>query len=209
MLPYRLRWLFGLVSPLLLPGAAAYGLTRLLPLPWAVPAFLVAVAAVALVGCLVLRSTAVQQITWRNRVAGRCLPFAQCMGGGTLFQVYWSSVLGSTAVGGFVFLFVYLHQRAALPPWPLAVAWGIDALTLLFLATTQTRLYRHSAPTARRGRWFYLAVVLQIVVSTALHLAGHPWAATVVAAGPQIALLTPMALYMLAVLTAGSKARWR
>lgn len=204
-----LRWLLGFVSPLLLPVAAALGFARVLPLPSAIAAFLATMTGLALVGCLVLRTTAVQQITWRNHLAGRCLPFAQCMGGGTLAQVFVSSVLGSAAVGGFVFLFVWLGQRGAPPPWPLAIAFGIDALTLLSLATMQTRLYRHSAPSRKVGRWLFLVVVLQIVISTMLHLSDRSWLAAAVAALPQLVLLLTTGLYFGVVMSAGSKSGWR
>lgn len=208
MLMLRLRRLFGFATPVLLPIAVAYGAAWLLPLPWSAAAFLVVMAALALVGCLVLRTTAIQQITWRNHVAGRCLPFAQCMGGGSLGLVFVSSLLGSATVGGGVLLLVYLWQRSAMPSWPLAVAWAGDALSLLFLATTQTRLYRYGAPSQKRGRWLFTFVVLQIVVSTALHLAEHPWAATIVAGAPQVVALTPTMLYLLAMMTSGRNARW-
>jgi len=200
-----LPWLIGFAAPVLLPAAVACGAAWLLPLPWAAVAFLAVMAALALGGCRVLRTTAVQQITWRHHVAGRCLPFAQCMGGGSLGQVFVSSLLGSAAIGGGVLLLVYLRQRDAMPPWPLAVAWVGNALALLFLATSQTRSYRYRAPTPQRGRWLYLLVVLQIGVSAALHLAGHPWAATILAAAPQIAALTPSGAYLLAAMTQGRK----
>jgi hypothetical protein len=208
MLPSPLRWLLGFVAPVLLPAAVAYGAACLLPLPWSAAAFLAAMAALALGGCFVLRTTAVQRITWRNHVAGRCLPFAQCMGGGSLGQVFVSSLLGSAAVGGGVLLLVHLRQRDALPPWPLGVAWVVDALMLLFLATSQTRSYRRGAPFQQRGRWLYLFVVVQIVVSVALHLAGHVWTATIVAGVPQVVVLTPTVLYLLAAMTAGRSSRW-
>ena len=204
-----LRWFFGLVSPLLLPTAVAVGLTRILPLQWAATAFLATMTSLALVGCLVLQTTAVQQITWRNHVAGRCLPFAQLMGGGTLFQVFLSSVLGSTAVGAFVFLFVWLDQRSALPPWYLAAGWGLDALTLLALAVMQTRLYRHSAPSRKFGRWLFLFVVVQIVASTMLHVSGRSGLAATIAAVPQLLLLVKTGLYFGVVMAAGSKSGWR
>lgn len=208
MLLSLLRRLFGLVSPLLLPVAVAYGAASQLPLPWSAATFVAVMAALALVGCLLLGTTAVQQITWRNHVAGRCLPFAQCMGGGSLGQVFVSSLLGSAAVGGGVFLIMFLRQRGAMPTWPLAVAWVGDGLTLLFLATAQTRGYRRGAPTRNRGRWLYLFVVLQIVVSAALLLAGQSLAATIVAGAPQVAVLAPTVLYLLAMMTSGRNARW-
>lgn len=209
MLRYRLRWLVSFVAPVLLPGAVAFALGSLLPLPWAALAYLVAYAALALLGCRVVGTTFVQQRNGRTRFADRCLPFAQCMGGGTLPQVFVSSLLGSTAIGGLVFLFLFLQQRDALPPWPLAAAFVIDALTLLFLAAAQTRLYLRGAPTRRLGRRLYLVVLLQVGIATALHLAGQPGIATVLAAGPQLIwMLRPM-LYMLAVLTAGRSYRGR
>ena len=165
--------------------------------------------ALATFGCLLLRTTAVQQITWRNRLASRCLPFAQHMGGGTLFQVLLSSVLGSAATGAFVFLFVWLEHRRALPPWHLAAAWGLDAVTLLGLAVMQTRVYRHSAPSRQRGRWLFLFVVAQIVISTMLHLSDRSELATVVAALPQMVLLLTTGLYFGVVMAAGSRSGWR
>lgn len=207
MLLYRLRWLFWFVAPVLLPGAVAYALGRVLPLPWAVLAYLATYAGLALLGCRVVGTTFVQQGNWRTRFADRCLPFAQCMGGGTLPQVFVSSLLGSTAVGGLVFLFVFLQQRDAPPPWPLATAFAIDAVSLLFLAAAQTRTYLRGAPTPRLGRRFYLAVVLQVAIATTLHLAGHPWLATVLAAGPQLLWMLRPVLYVLAVLAAGRNYR--
>lgn len=209
MLLYRLRWLVSFVAPVLLPGAVAFALGTLLPLPWAVLAYLVAYAALALLGCRVVGTTFVQQRNGRTRFADRCLPFAQCMGGGTLPQVFLSSLLGSTAVGGLVFLFVFLQQRDATPPWPLAAAFVVDALTLLFLAAAQTRLYLRGAPTRRRGRQLYLLVLLQVAIATTLHLAGHPGLATAVAGGPQLLWMLRPLLYMLAVLTAGQSYRGR
>lgn len=209
MLLRLLRWLFGIATVLLLPTAVALGFARALPLPSAIPAFFATMIALALFGCVLLRTTAVQQITWRNRLASRCLPFAQHMGGGTLFQVFLSSVLGSAATGAFVFLFVWLGQRGAVPPWYLAAAWGLDAVTLLALAVMQTRIYVHSAPSRKYGRWLFLFVVLQIAISTMLHLSDRSWLAAAVAAVPQLVLLVSTGLYFGVVITAGSKSGWR
>lgn len=204
----RLRWLFGLFTPLLLPGALAFGLARLLPLGWAAVAFLAASAGLALVGCFVLRTTAIQQITWRNHLAGHLLPFAQCMGGGTLLRVGASSVLGSAAVGGAVFVWLALAANGTPPGWPLALAWLLDLLTLLFVATTTTRSYRFGAPGARQARRVLAFVLVQVGVSLALHLTGHPTLAALVAGLPQALLLAWLLLYLGIVLTAGRNARW-
>ncbi len=191
--------LFGLALPALLPGGAAFALGRALPLPWAVSIYLAAISALALFGCRTLGDTFVRQRTLRDHLACRLLPFAQCMGGGSLQQVFMSSVLGTAAVGGLVFLLVFLDQRDALPPWHLALAFGLDTVTLLFLASAQTRTYLRNAPHPRRGRRLYFAVVLQVAIATALHLAGAPWLATAVAAGPQVLRILRSGLFVLAM----------
>lgn len=191
--------LLGAISPVLVPGAIAFALGRALPLPWAVPLYLAAIGAVAGFGCRLLGDTAVRQRTLRDHLAYRLLPFAQCMGGGSLPQVFVSSVLGTAAVGGIVFVLVFLGQRSALPPWHLAFGLGLDTVTLLFLASAQTRTYLRNAPRPRRGRRLYLAVVVQIAIATALHLAGSSWLATAVAAGPQALHILRSGLFMLAM----------
>lgn len=197
-----LPWLLGLAAPLLLPGAAAYGLSRQLPLPWAIATHLGAFALLALAGCLLLGSTSVQPRSWRHRAASVCLPFAQTMGGGSLPQVWVSSLLGSAAVGGGVFLFVFLQQQAAMPPWPLTAGLCLDGLTLLQLAAAQTRTYRYRAPSPARGRWLYLLVVAQIGLAAALHLRGETWLAVLVAVVPQTLVTLRHSLFLVAALTA-------
>lgn len=196
-----LRRLLPLAAPLLLPGAAAYGLTRQLPLPSAIACHLGAFALLALVGCLLLGSTSVQSRSFRHLVAGLCLPFAQGMGGGSLPRVWLSSLLGTAAVGGSVFLFVFLQQRTALPPWPLAAGLCVDGLTLLWLATAQTRPYRYRAPSPARGRLIYLLVWAQITLATALHLRGEALLALLVAVVPQALLALREAMLLVTLLT--------
>ncbi|MEZ6036663.1 MAG: hypothetical protein R3F29_04230 [Planctomycetota bacterium] len=190
------------------PVAVAIGAWVTLP-PWlAVTTYSTAMIALAATGCAVLRTSAVQRITWRNHVAGWCLPYAQAMGGGTLTRVAASSLLGSAVVGGAVLGLLALRAGDAPPSWPLLAAWLLNVLSLLFLVATRTRRYVRGAPGTRRGRWLLVLVLSQLAASVALHLVGWPGTAALAACLPQLLLLLRTILVLAAMLMAGRNARW-
>jgi hypothetical protein len=200
--------LFGLVTPLALPCAVAYTAAQLLPLGLAAPAFVLTMAGLAAIGCWLLRSSGLGQLTWRNHVGGWLLPFCMLLGSGQLPRIGTASVLGSSAVGGAVLLSFGLGEPDAPMPWPLLGAWLLDAVLVLYLLTSMSRNHLWRSSAGHRLLRLVGLIVAQVLVSIGLYVFGHSLAAVLVACLPELIVLAAWLLWFGFLMSFGRNVRW-
>lgn len=217
-LVYYLRQAFLIAVPL----ATGYWLLEVLS-PWLAVATAAAIAlGTSSLGALLLRTTTVGTITWRNYLAGWLLPWGYYLGRGQLRGIaavcatIWT-LLASSAI--------LARATSALPvgtlpatatttpatttmPWLLVLAWVVCGAALLYLLKTVLTAF---GPGTRAGMslWRIIAVLAALIASSvALHVSGHTGLATLVAGGPPLVVGGFCGLWMLAMVVFGRNARW-
>ena len=186
-------------------AAAAYGLGAEFG-PWPAVLTCATVAAVAcVIGAVLLRTSAIGQITWRNRLAGYLIPWGWRLNRGRLWPVAVISWVVWTAVSGAAVLLrsdaPSLGMRAAL-----LAAWLIDASALVFLLGTIVQ----ATPGSRLGSvWKLVAVITGVLcVSVGLYVGGQATAALIVGGGPPAVIGGVFGLVVLIFATVGRNTRW-
>lgn len=176
--------------------------------PW--PAFL-ACAVVSAVACdagaILLRTSGVGRVTWKNRLAGFLIPWGWRLNRGKLWPVPLISWTVWTAVSGAAVLLLSasdqpsLGMRAAL-----LAAWVIDAAALVYLLGTISQ----ATPGSRAGSlWKLVAVTAGLLsASVGLYLGGRTATALVVGGGPPAAVVGGFGLVLLLIATVGRNTRW-
>lgn len=183
--------------PLALPIATGWLLGRNLDRWQALGGCAVIAAVLAAVGLLVLRSVRVQELSWRNALAGVLLPWGYRFGGqlgaivGTSWLV-WSLLAGATvlctaAVDGSPAA-TATATAAATSASP--VVGGLSFLLLLgWIVNGGLLLYTLGHRSRSRSlQQLQLLVVAVLVASVALHCTGHSELATLLAGGPPLVL---------------------
>jgi hypothetical protein len=186
-------------------AAAAYGLAVGLG-PWPAVLTCAAVAAVACtVGAILLRTSTIGQVTWRNHLAGYLIPWGWRLNRGRLWPVAVISWAVWTAACGAAVLLrsdePSLGMRAAL-----LAAWLIDASALVFLLGTVVQ----ATPGSRVvSVWKLVAVITGVLcASVGLYVAGQTTAALIVGGGPPALIGGVFGLVLLIFATAGRNTRW-
>lgn len=186
-------------------AAAAYGLCVELG-PWPAVFTCAAVAAVGcVIGAVLLRTSTIGQVTWRNRLAGYLIPWGWRLNRGRLWPVAVISWVVWTAVSGAAVLLradePSLGMRAAL-----LAAWLIDASALVFLLGTIAQ----ATPGSRLGSiWKLVAFITAVLcASVGLYVAGQATAALIVAGGPPAVIGVVFGLVLLIFATVGRNTRW-
>lgn len=183
-------------------------------------------------GGWLLKESVVERVSWRNRVAGFCLPWTAWVGGGTM-----RSLLIKNAIAGIIFGFAVLAAEhtswfqfqngvltdgtaapASLQEWGLYLATWTCWLILsgLWLWMLKTFLTRSSdvlsVLTRQRGIWLPILVPpVAMAASITLRATGFPWLALLVAAAPLLYILLPVMLIIAVMLwhaVSGKPMRW-
>lgn len=174
-------------------------------------------AAAALLGGHLLKTSEVGKITWKNHVAGYCIPWGWRFAGGKLAPVQIASACVWVLL---VAIGVLLASNPAatsssngfsaptLPGLLLALAWIVDGAAVLYLLATMVKNFelRSSQALSMIKAMSFCAAIL--ITSVVLWLLGHPSLALLVAGGPPLVLATIAGLFLLVMLTAGRNARW-
>lgn len=217
-LVYYLRQLFLIAVPV----ATGYWLLEVLS-PWLAVA---AAAAIALgtcgLGALLLRSTALGTITWRNHVGGWLLPWGYTLGRGQLPGItavcatIWTLLATCSILARATSVAPVATQpgtaatiaATASMPWLLVFAWVVDGTALLYLLKTVLTAFGPGTR-ASLSLWRLVSVLTGLLVgSVVLHLLGHSSLATLVAGGPPLLVGGFYGLWIVAMLTFGRNARW-
>lgn len=170
-----------------------------------------AVACVA--GAVLLRTSAVGRITWKNWTAAYLMPWGARLCGGVLWPIPVTSWCVWMAVAAAVFVLTPgpgeepVEAAEAVRRVALGTAWVIDGGALLYLVGT---IRQHYTVTSRSGRsLFTICAVLVglIVVSAVFHLLGLPYLALLVAGGPPLVVAVGYGLFV-GMMLAFSNGRW-
>jgi hypothetical protein len=216
-----MRW-FWFAFYRLLPVAVVVAVTlgmQAVTSPWLAWLATIGVGALlAVLGALVLRTTKVGELTWKNTLAGHLLPWGYHVGGGTLPGL----VLGCVAVWAAVAAAVLLagapgaagaapNQPAAAStgasPW-LLLAWIVDGAFLFWMGGQLRKYYQPGTSVTRTQRKLVLVVAAMLAVSVVLHQLGHPGVALLVAGGPTLLVGGGYALFLGVILLFGRNTRW-
>jgi hypothetical protein len=168
------------------------------------------VAALACVfGSVLLLTSSVGELTWKNRVAGYLIPWGWQLSRGRLWPVPVISWIVWVAIGASaVLLRLGSGENDLHDGWRIALfaAWAIHSTALMFLFAAIT----HS-PSGSQVRllWLFVAVVIGLVgVSVALYLSGQALVALVVVSFPLFVALGSLALVVLLFTPMGRNGRW-
>lgn len=162
-------------------------------------------------GAVLLRTSAVGRITWKNRLAACLMPWGANLGGGALWPIPVTSwVVWLGVAGGVIAL---TPTATGTDSWPtlwrvaLGTAWVIDGGVLLYVAGT---LRRHYPPTSSGWRSLTrICVVLigLIAASVVLYVCGLPYLALAVAGGPPLVAGVGYGLFLGTLIVFG-RGRW-
>ena len=162
-------------------------------------------------GAVLLRTSAVGRVTWKNRVAAYLVPWGWRMGKGLLWPipaVSWAVWLAIAAA-----VFVLMPPAEAEEPgfgWRIAlgVGWAVDAAALMYLVGTIRQHYSFRSGKAGHSlRVVCLVLIGLIAASAALFAIGWPHLAVVVVGGPPLAVGVAYGLFVGAMLVFGN-GRW-
>jgi hypothetical protein len=209
---FVIRTLLHRVILVLVAVGACFGLAKALG-PWAALAIWSSAAALGCgVGTVLLRTSAVGRVTWKNRVAGYLIPWCGRINRGRLWPIPVVSGAVWVFLGGATILVTSLPHED--PPvgdiWRvrLLAAWVVDGGAFLFLLGGLVQ----SFPWDSRGARFLLkaaAVVLAIIVGgLLLFVSGHTRTAVLVAGGPPLVLGSIFLSFFGLLLLFGRNARW-
>ena len=168
-------------------AAAANGLASELG-PWPALLTCAAVAAVACIaGALLLRTSGVGRVTWRNHLAWYLVPWGCRLNRGKLWPppvvswAVWTAVCGAAVLLRPVPDGPSFGVRAAL-----LAAWLTDAAALVYLLGTVAQ----ATPGSRVGSlWKLVAVITGVLcASVGLYLGGQAPAALIVGGGPPVVI---------------------
>lgn len=166
-----------------------------------------ATAAACGLGTVLLRTSPVGRVTWRNRLAAYLIPWGWRRNGGRLWPVPLVSWAVWMAAGVSIFLLRAGEERPGVGfQAALFAAWAVDAAAFVYLLGSVTRATPGS-PT--RPVWVLAAGVAGVIAaSVSLYSAGLPSAALLVAGGPPVAAGGCFALVMIVLIALGRKVRW-
>lgn len=173
---------------------------------------------------LLLRTAALGEISWKNRVAGSFLRWGYSIGKGQLPAI----ALASWSMWVLMALGVVLAMRpggaiagmgdgTATPAgigesaqwrYVLFAAWATNAACLLYVAGVWVKNFSGNSG-GGKSLWPVMGfLLLLLVASIGLRLAGHLRTAAMVAAGPILVVGIGYAAFLVVMLTAGRNARW-
>lgn len=166
-------------------------------------------AALALLGCVLLRFSSVGRVTWLNRVGTRLLPFAWRFGGGSLARMAVGSTTLQTvfAAAGALARTNGVGEPGGGAMLALIVAWTVDSLAALWIVHL-LRGHRLGSSGANGLLRVVLFLLILIAVSAVLHHQGWTWLGVLVAGLPPACVGGYYGLYMLLFMMGGKNARW-
>ena len=169
----------------------------------------VATAGGCALGAVLLRTSPLGRVTWRNRAAGYLIPWGWRLNRGRLWPITVVSWVVWLAIGAAVVL-LRPGPAEVMPGVAVRVglfaAWAIDAAALVYLLGT----IRQATPGGRVGTLWKLVVAITLLIgaSVGLYLGGLATAALVVGGGPPAVVGGGFGLVLLVLLTVGRNARW-
>jgi hypothetical protein len=168
---------------------------------------------IAAVGCCVgtvlLRTSEVGEISWRNRAAGYLIPWGWRLNRGALWPVPLLSWVVWMAIGAAAVLLWPATAEDGPGVWvriALFGSWVVDAAALVSLLGT----IRQATPGSRVGSLWKLVAVITLLIgaSVGLYVGGLTTAALVLGGGPPAFVGGCAGLIALVFMTVGRNTRW-
>lgn len=171
-----------------------------------------------LVGALLLRASAVGQLSWRNVLASKLLPCSGILGYGSLLKLCISNVLGTMLLGlvGFFvarYLRVNDYTLGRIGGW--TIACGLMWIVLIWMILFLVRQYGKKYYTGPSGLRKFLGLIsvpaIALSVSIALIVADLPLVALLVAMTPIAMVLVsvgPLVIIVIIAQLSGKPFRW-
>ncbi len=165
-------------------------------------------------GAVLLRSVPIEQVTWRNHLAGWLLPWAGLFVGRHLWPMVVGSWVGWVLLGGAAISVARLSTAVADGlggfgwVWLLVVGWvgNIEATTRI--GRTALLTFGHGSSSRRSLVKLMLGLVAVTITSVVLVMIGRPWTAVALAWGPALIVGSGLGIWMGAGLIFGRNARW-
>jgi hypothetical protein len=174
-------------------------------------------SALALVGCVVgvvlLRTSELSRVTWKNRVAGWLIPWGWRINRGKLWPV--------AVVSWVVWMLVWAAVAVLTPPASesltardvavrvlLGVAWAVDGLAIGYVIGTLRQNFTSGASGGHSLRVIAVVITGLLAVSVALHLFGLTTAGLLVAGGQPLLVGGGYGLFLAVLLVFGRNSRW-
>ncbi len=163
-------------------------------------------------GVVLLRTSAVGRVTWKNYLAGYLAPWGVRVGGGKLWPIAVVSWLVWLAVGGGAFA---LTPEAGEPTGGdialrvlLGASWAVAGYALGYLLATRVRNFPAGSSSGRRLHLLAGVLAALVAASVALHLIGFTLPALLVIGGPVLLIGGGYGLFVLVLVVFGRGARW-
>lgn len=214
---YLLGLLFRLV-PVLVVVAVVRALAAVLT-PWSALAAAAGIGfASAVVGAVLLRTSEVGRVTWRNYLGGWLLPWGYVLGRGRLRGIVLVTTLVWIGLAAAVVCSGTVAPAGAPPvppapapapsnPWLLLVAWIVDGACLVFALGLLANTSRPSS--SGRSLMKLCALLVGLMVGSGiLHGMGQTSLATLVAGGPPLLIGVCYGGFLVTILVIGRNARW-
>lgn len=181
---------------------------------WAAGTFLATALAAVL-----LRTTSVGQITWKNRLAGLLLPWGYAIsshrlaGIALISWIVWCLVALGVAM---TYFRPVADTTTALSPGTssntfrtlLLISWAIDAGGILYLLGMLAKFHDMKSKVAQTQLKALALLTILILASVAMWMAGKAGLALLIAGGPPAVLGSVFALFMIVILVFGRKTNW-
>jgi hypothetical protein len=166
----------------------------------------------SVLGVVLLRTSAVGRLTWKNYLAGYFAPWGVRVGGGKLWPIAVVSWAVWLAVGGGVFVLVPETGEMTGGDITLRVllglSWAVAGYTVGYLIATRVRSFPAGSSSGRRLLLLAGVVAALIAASVALYLFGFTLFALLVTGGPVLLLSGGYGLFVLVLVVFGRGARW-
>lgn len=171
-------------------------------------------ALAAITGAVLLRTSTVGKVTWKNQAAAWLLPWGARLNRGMLWPLPVVTWLVWIALGGLA-IFVLGPQPDGAPQGPslwlrglVLTTWIVNGAGLMFLLGTVVQHHSWHSPAARRLQMAGAGLVLLLVLSGALYALGQPVLAVCLAGLPPLILAILFGGFAVVVVTLGRRARW-
>lgn len=164
------------------------------------------------VGVVLLRTSAVGRVTWKNYVAGYLAPWGVRIGGGKLWPIAVVSWVVWLAIGGGVFTLT--PETGELTGGDitlrvlLGVSWAVCGYAIGYLIATRVRSFPAGSSSGRRLLLLSAVVAGLLAASVALHLFGFTLLALIGCGGPVLLIGGGYGLFVLVLVVFGRGSRW-
>ncbi|MFT3785798.1 MAG: hypothetical protein QM770_06475 [Tepidisphaeraceae bacterium] len=170
-----------------------------------------------LIGCVLLKTSTISKITWKNQVAGFLMPWGWKFSNGQLPRaavactIIWTILAGVGVLLQHSITGRFPAAAGAAPPWTTYVLfafWLIDGAAFVYTLGQWVRNFGLASHGGRSLLKVILFITLLLVLSAVCYFTGHPYLALLIAGGPPSALGAFFGGFVMLFVLGGKKMRW-